>query len=139
MSDANRAQIRAVYSTRHLLASSGGPAFVKGLKLANEELKAECLRLYQGERGDHTHPSQEEGPLTAFAHFISQQWEAASEGNLVGNHGFMILVILSWIPSDYIYLPHCTTSVILFCKTRSLVMFKVLGEMQSSPHTFASC
>jgi hypothetical protein len=84
LEDTNPAQIRAIYSTRHLSTVPGGPAFVKGLKLANEELVATCFRIY--EEGSDKPSSQEEETLAAYAHFVSQQWKAVSEENLVSYH-----------------------------------------------------
>jgi hypothetical protein len=84
LKDAHPAQIHAIYSTRHLSTVPQGPAFVKGLKLANEELVTACHRLYEGGCDRNAIPSSEEEGLSSYAHFIGQQWEAVSEENLVG-------------------------------------------------------
>ncbi|KIM29138.1 hypothetical protein M408DRAFT_8499 [Serendipita vermifera MAFF 305830] len=77
LKDASNGQIRARYATRHLSTLPEGKAFVEGLKLANEELVASCSRS----------PEEGESPevvdsLTAYAEFVTKQWETITEGNL---------------------------------------------------------
>jgi len=90
MKDSNPAQIRALYSTRHLSANPKGKDFVNGLKLANEELMLACTRLYSGTetpviRETRASSQQEDETLTAYAHFVRQHWAALTEPNLVSH------------------------------------------------------
>jgi hypothetical protein len=84
LKDAHPAQIQAIYSTRHLLTVPQGPAFVKGLKIANEEFVTACHHLYEEGCDKSTHPSSEEETLSSYAGFIGQQWGGIFEKNLVG-------------------------------------------------------
>lgn len=87
LKDASRAQIQALYATRHLSTLPKGKSLVEGLKLANEELVASCNRLYEADSSfSKTQSSSLEAEtLTAYAEFVSSQWETVTETNLVSH------------------------------------------------------
>lgn len=82
--DTNKGHVLALHASRHFHGLNlSGAELVNGLKLANEELIGLCNESLEKGSKDWSNAEERKQILMGYAHFVTTQWQALLDPNLV--------------------------------------------------------